>query len=431
MPRLPPVLNRQLVEGHGRHRIAAPRPMAPVAARRPAAASSRGASRPPPDPGRPGQGPDAAGPVFRIDRSTDLLGRLAARIRGPLVALGNLETRLLADEIAPICVERPIFIAGLARAGTTILLESLERHPDTASHRYRDFPMLLAPVAWNRLLDRMPRSRAAPQERAHRDGIEVTAESPEAFEEMLWMSFFPALHAVPPRDHLDADTHHPAFERFFSEHVRKLLWLRGGRRYLSKANYNLSRLGYLLRLFPDARIVIPVRDPVWHIASLMKQHRLFCAGQGEDPRALRHFQRVGHFEFGLDRRPIAGDDPDAARAVMELWRNGREVEGWALYWAHLHGYILRCLERNPRLRDATLILRHEDLCGAPRATMDRVLAHCGLAATESFSRSLARRLHAPTYYRPAFSDPELAIIRSRTGGTARRFGYLEPAAAMP
>ena len=389
--------------------------------RREAGSSGQLHELPPP---RRGAGAQSARvPVFQIDRWSDRLGRLASRHQQLLIRLGNLETRLFAPDIESKHVDRPIFIAGLARAGTTILLESLERHPDTVTHRYRDFPGVLAPIVWNRLLDRMKRRQDAPRERAHRDGIEVTAESPEAFEEVLWMAFFPALHDVPAADLLDADTRNPRFERFFRDHVRKLLWLRGGTRYLSKANYNVSRLDYLLHLFPDARIIIPIRDPVWHIASLIKQHRLFCKGQQEDPRALHHFQRVGHFEFGLDRRPIAGDDPDAARAVSELWRRGREIDGWALYWAHVYGFVLRRLEESQRLRDATLVVRYEDLCAAPQPMIERVLDHCGLAAVEDFSRTLAARLHAPTYYRPQFSLAELKVISRRTDDVARRLGY--------
>src|SRR3546814_13043863 len=75
--------------------------------------------------------------------------------------------------------------------------------------------MVLTPVFWNRLLDRIPRRPAPPQERAHRDGISVTAESPEAFEEILWMAFFSTLHDARRWDFLDAATRNPSFERFF------------------------------------------------------------------------------------------------------------------------------------------------------------------------------------------------------------------------
>src|SRR3546814_12886608 len=82
------------------------------------------------------------------------------------------------------------------------------------------------------------------------------------------------------------------------------LWVRRRPRYLSKANYNVTRMEYLLKLFPDARFVLPLRDPAAHIASLMKQQRLFCEGERRHPAALEHMRRIGHFEFGIDRRPI-------------------------------------------------------------------------------------------------------------------------------
>ena len=65
------------------------------------------------------------------------------------------------------------------------------------------------------------------------------------------------------------------FEEFYCNHIRKILLSQGGTRYLAKANYNISRMKYLSKLYPEARFVILVRDPPEHIASLIKQHRLF------------------------------------------------------------------------------------------------------------------------------------------------------------
>lgn len=38
-----------------------------------------------------------------------------------------------------------MYIAGLARSGTTILLEKLATHPDVVTHRYRDDPPIFSP----------------------------------------------------------------------------------------------------------------------------------------------------------------------------------------------------------------------------------------------------------------------------------------------
>jgi hypothetical protein len=199
--------------------------------------------------------------------------------------------------------------------------------------------------------------------------------------------------------------------------------VRGRRRYAAKGNYNVTRVGYLAKLFPDARFVIPVRDPVWHIASLMKQHRLFLEGQRDNPAACRHLRRVGHFEFGEDRRPVRIGDGTTTREIVELWQAGEEVRGWARYWAQLHHYIADLMEREQGLQPAIRIVRYEDLCASPLATLRGVLDHCALPAQGPFLADAAGRLHQPTYYRPRFSDADLAIIAEETAEAAGRFGY--------
>jgi hypothetical protein len=269
----------------------------------------------------------------------------------------------------------------------------------------------------------MPLASERPAERAHADGIFVTSESPEAFEEPVWMAFFEGLHDPRKPIPIDGSTSNPAFEAFFRDHLRKLLFLRGGRRYLAKANYNLARLPYLRRLFPDARFVLPIRDPVRHVASLAKQHRRFCAAERRHPRAARHLARAGHFEFGLGRRPVAGLDRDAAAEIERLWASGQEAEGWALQWAEAYGGLARALDADAALARASCLVRHEDLVAAPAATMERIIRHCGLAPAPSIVAAAAARLRFPAYYRPEFTPAELAAIRRRSATVAARFGY--------
>jgi Sulfotransferase family len=364
-----------------------------------------------------------AGDGFEVARWVDAVGGFVNRRPRLWIALGNIETRLMADEISATAVEEPVFISGLARAGSTILLEILARHPDVVSHRYQDYPLVFTPFWWNRLLERMPKREVPPAERTHQDGIAVGPASPEAFEEVLWMAFFPDLHQAPQSDVLGDETSHPEFEAFYREHIRKLVRVRGGRRYLSKGNYNATRLEYLQKLFPDARFVIPVRDPVWHIASLMKQHALFCKGCNRHPEAVRHLQRVGHFEFGLDRRPINAGDPARLARIADAWQRGDEVEGWSLYWAQIYGYLADRLAANPALKEAALVVRFEDMCRAPHETLERALAHCRLDASPAWLEDQAAVIRFPSYYRPRFTDDDLATIERHTAATARRFGY--------
>lgn len=359
--------------------------------------------------------------AIEIDWWTDLFGALVERFPQLWRRFGDPETRLLREGLAEVQVESPIYIAGLARSGSTILLELLDRHRDTATHRYRDFPMLFTPWAWNWFVDRAGESRHAARERAHRDRIWVTPDSPEAFEEVLWMAFFHDLHD-PGRDAvLDGAARHPTFEAFYRDHLRKILLLRQASRYLAKGNYNVTRFGYLKKLFPDARFLVPIRDPLWHVASLMKQHVLFTTAAAEDHRVRRHLRRSGHFEFGPDRREICIGDGAAAEEVRRLWRDGEEVAGWAALWAAVYRHVDEA-RRDPTVAEALLVVRYEDLCADPGATMARILGHCSLA-DDGLSEHARAAVSPPDYYRPSFSAAERDIIAARAAPVAAIYGY--------
>lgn len=366
---------------------------------------------------------DAAIASFAVPGWIDRVGGWQQRHPRGAIRLGNFDTRMAAEAIEGVQIEAPIYIAGLARSGTTILLELLAEHPDVATHRYRDFPPVFTPWLWDRWLARVPEQKESAAERAHGDGIAVTSQSPEAFEEVLWMAFFDSIHDSARSSVLDRETSHPEFERFYAEHLRKLLAIRNGRRYVAKGNYNLMRLQYLQKQFADARFVLPIRDPVWHIASLMKQQTLFEAGERAHPRALEHMRRVGHFEFGLDRRPIHTGDAETLAQVERLWADGREVEGWAHYWAMIYADVADRLDADPRLKQAALVIRYEDLCGDSRRVLGEFYSHCNLAIDEAALHAAADRLHLPDYYKPAFDDDELALIRKITAPVAARYGY--------
>ncbi len=369
-------------------------------------------------------GTDSRYAGFRVTPWVHHCGGLVARNRDFWIRIGDGETRLRAEEIAETRIEAPVFVSGLARSGTTILLEVLARHPRVASHRYKDYPFLFTPFLWNRFLSFVPQGRQAAQERSHGDGIAVSPDSPEAFEEVLWMAFFDSLHDPQVSNVLDGGTSHPAFERFYADHLRKLLQVRGRSRYLAKANYNVTRLEYLLKVFPDARFVLPLRAPVGQIASLVKQHRLFCEGERRHPRALDHMRRIGHFEFGLDRRPVNVGD-GAMPAILTAWEKGAEVEGWARYWASLYGYLAGRLAQNPKLAEAVLVVRFEELCTKPSEILSRVCDHCRLPGSARLVAEAAELMRMPAYYRPDFSQAELATIERLAGTVAGAFGYTD------
>ncbi len=326
--------------------------------------------------------------------------------------MGDIETRVLEDEIEEVAISKPVYVTSLARAGTTIVTEMLDKHPSLTCHRYSDFPNPWTPYWRNYLLQKSRREPPKASVRAHRDRIMVSQDSPEAVEEVLWMGFFDAIHDPGQNNVLDEQDRNERFERFYPAHIRKLLAVRNADRYLAKGNYNISRLGYIKRLFPDTRFLIPIRSPEHHVASLIKQHRLFDGASRLDPRVGRQLAMSGHFEFGPDRRQVNFGDDLAASAIESAWQQGHEVEGWARYWAATYHYLVTQLETNDELAQKCLLFRYEDLCTQSGAVIDALISHCDLDPDE-FIRQKERYselLTLPDYYQADFSGSERTMI---------------------
>lgn len=339
--------------------------------------------------------------------------------------ISQIETLLSRNEIDKLEVDRPIYIAGLARAGTTIVLEMLSKHPFLASHRYRNFPMPYFPHRFSRIVDQS-RFFTKPRERVHKDGIIVTRESPEAVEEIFWQDFFSNNHNENVSNVMSGAISYPHFERFYRDHIRKLLINRRCPRYLAKNNYNITRLEYLNRIFPTVKFLLIIRNPVNHIASLIKQTELFMAMEEENPLLMDWHRLTGHSEFGHYQTCINTGNDEIIHKIRSLWKNQETyVKGWAHYWAQIYDYVINLLEANSDVKNATLIVRHEDLCDNPAETIDRILEHTELPLTnfEIIKKYYCRHLHKPTYYTPNFSNQELLDISEITKQTASRFGY--------
>lgn len=331
------------------------------------------------------------------------------------IALGDTETRLLKKRLRP--VDAPVYICGLARAGTTILTEAFALHPEVATHTYRDFPCIFTPYFWNRTLmafDWVPH-KAAPQERAHKDGIMVTPKSPESMEEMLWMAFFRNLHDETHSAVMDAATDNAAFAEFYRAHLQKLLAVRKKPRYASKANYNITRIPYLARLFPDARFIIVVRRPDAHVWSLHEKHALFCREQDINKAALVHMDQSGHFEFGHHRTLIHTGDEKTMASIKSYFAAGEEVRGWACYWAMMHRFIRDACQGQP----GVLILRHEDLCRNPQEKMRELFAHCRLGYDEKILSAVCAIFREEKA--PVISGDDRIIIDEETDAIARQW----------
>lgn len=293
-------------------------------------------------------------PYGTIDRG---LHRFAFNSLGLQRRLATVETRMFRDRIDPAHARRPVLVTSLPRAGTTVLLEALSRLPGFATATYRHMPFTLLPLLWTDATRRF-RQKAKPGERAHGDGLDVGYDSPEAFEETLWMAFWPEHYRPDAIRTWTATDRNSDFETFFRQHMAKVVAAgpEGATRYLSKNNANIARLPLIAAAFPDASVVVPVRDPFAQTASLLRQHRRFRELHASDDFARRYMEGIGHFEFGAALRPIAFGEASVASSDDPAF--------WLAYWADVYEAVLEVA--GPQV----IFVDHDSLSSDPVRQLD-------------------------------------------------------------
>ena len=331
-----------------------------------------------------------------------MLHRAAFRSGGLQVALADVEGQLFGKDLAKVGAGAPAFVTALPRAGTTILLNLLVESGAFVTHTYRDMPFVLCPLLWNRLTGPFQK-REEQRERAHGDGLMVSVDSPEAFEEMLWKQFFPGHYLatrITPWERCDD----AEFLEFFNNHMQRIRLVRSfGReqfpRYVSKNNLNIARISCLPSALPDARFIVLFREPVQHAASLLKQHEAFLDLHSRDRFTREYMAGVGHFDFGENLRPVSFHNWFDG----DLMNASRDISFWLKYWEAVYSYVKAYL--GPRV----CLLSNEALTARPRESLADVAEFLemndssGLVAQHS-------RLHAARIHEVNLESVDSALL---------------------
>lgn len=305
--------------------------------------------------------------------------------------LGDLDGSFARD--APQAPPAPVIVTGLARAGTTVLMRALHGSGRFASLTYADMPMVMAPNLWARISRAGSKERVA-KERAHGDGVMVDFDAPEALEEVFWRThcgkdYIRPGGLVPHTPDADTIAAYRAYQgRVCHRH--------GAARYLAKNNNMMLRLGPVARAMPDARILVPVRDPVAQALSLRDQHRRFA----EADRFTRDYMGwLVHHEFGADLRPFQLP----GRPVPEGERDA--LDFWLTEWVACYGWLAGIAATHP---DNVRPVLYERLSTAPDA-WTAVAAFTDIPATTEAGFRPAAPRSAPDGLDRALLDEARAI----------------------
>ncbi|MGB1635544.1 MAG: hypothetical protein ACPHBR_02065 [Flavobacteriales bacterium] len=264
---------------------------------------------------------------------------------------------------------RPTFlwVTGLARAGTTSVLERLVATGAFHSLNYANMPLVLAPGLWKRFHNP---GTGELQERSHGDGILVGLDSAEALEEVFFQAMTGRSYVTDTA--LEAHDVSPDLHSTYLEYQGIALASsdRPDAMYVAKNNNALLRYPAMRRLNRDFHAVVLFRDPLTHAESLRAMHRKYVAMQADDPFVKEYMDWLAHHEFGLGHKPfrfpsteeLPSGDLDSLDCWLGLWINHYR-EALALDPHRLH------------------FVSYEAYCVAPQDVLQRIVSASGLAAT--------------------------------------------------
>ncbi|WP_156688324.1 sulfotransferase family protein [Mycobacterium sp. Marseille-P9652] len=278
-------------------------------------------------------------------------------------------------------VRAPVFCIGHARSGTTYLHRLMAQDPQFSYALMYElfFPSLLEKhllrllfrlddafgKRLRRRLDEIEERRFAPTDDMHKTGFFVPEEDDAFLTWSLcsgfWIVMFPFMGEL-DFYHVDQwpDRKRRRVMGFYSECVRRQIALNGGGTHLSKNPTFCGRVESLIETFPDARVVVPLRNPDETIPSLLKLLKNEWELRGRDERLIANSLRV-----------LADQSFDAYRRPLEV------------------------LARHPEVRHA--VVDYRELVAHPDATMRRVYRELeldlGPAAANAFEAAEARGGH--------------------------------------
>ncbi len=283
---------------------------------------------------------------------------------------------LLFPGLRRVEMKAPIFMVGHARSGTTLA----HRLMGQDSGRFSSFllyecyfPSLLqkqlirAGAAFDRrvLGGWLARRVAAWEERrygAMRHMHEMGLTIPEEDDISLFYSMASGFWITKMPWMEDLDFYHMArwserkrrrVNEFYRDVVRRQLYLNGPEKtHLAKNPLWSGRVACLIEAFPDARIVVNVRDPRETIPSLLK------------------LMRAAWKQLGWDE--------DRQRGCLRVLAE----QSW-----HTYRHPLESLDATPGTRGA--VVDYRDLTSDPAATIERVYQDLGLPMTDAFREQLA------------------------------------------
>ena len=286
-----------------------------------------------------------------------------------------------------------VFITGLARAGTTAILNQLYKSNEFGSFLYKHMPFILSP-RMAKIASLFNNDSEIERERYHKDGVMISNNSPECLDEVFWIKS--------KEDYYKNDLSEP--ESISIEILKGYRYLlssyasiQNKKRLVVKNNNNHIRLFQLCDYFYDSDFVVIYRDPIAHSFSLLKTHNRFCKLQDKDKYVLDYMNLIGHREFGKGMRKFKYKESTA-----ENHYSSTSLNYWITEWINCYQWIInKALQSKKNIH----LVSYEKLC-QDKHYLRRLYKKLKIN-NENPSNLVYRKINIPTDKSNYLIDPNL------------------------
>ncbi len=292
--------------------------------------------------------------------------------------LSELENILFGTN--KIEIEKPIFICGLPRSGTTLLTQILHQHNYLGSFEYRDLPFYKIPIIWSKM-NMTYYGKVKPSPRIHGDNLDVGLNAPDAFEELVWKEHINEYLNHGFCMYLNENYNNTKLQAVLRQYIQKILFLRKKIRYLSKGNYNIFRLHFILRTFPSAKIIICYRDPINTAKSLERMHFKFNKISEKDKMFKKKLMELCHYEFGPQRKAIYTDKTSYDK-TLNCWNIKDEFTGYLFQWLSVYKMVNENYLTNNEINKKIFLLDYDEFVKKQNFYLKDIFIFCELEKNE-------------------------------------------------
>ena len=304
-------------------------------------------------------------------------------------------------------VERPVFIIGHPRSGTTMLHRSLTAADDFVVFKFWHLLVpsltsrkLVGPIIEN--LIRQGKDVIVPKTVGHLFSLGAVDEEDFLFLFHALTQFYPPLDglAFSEQDFTDivfCDALPAKLRResmdWFDGCLRRQILFTGRQRIVAKMNYSALRVRTLLEAYPDARIVYLVRSPLDTIPSHLSLHQNAC-----------------YHQWGKDRLPAD---------VLNRYIRRRYEHNVSLY-----RYVEDLLSAGDLPESQVITVRYEDMMQDLEGEVGRVAAFCNLDLSDALRSSIAEQANVQRGYKREHSIHKMEDFGLTRADVLRDLGFI-------